>query len=197
MSKSKKIGHKLLAWFLALTMVAAYVPMIGDSVYADSTEITYTNKSTDYPDIYPDYGVHIESDKNAYELGENIHLKVSGAVDNLSAEPSVYVGIYKNYNPIGTSECWAYFNAEQDPADGEFIIYGKDANLDVIWSDENVTELEAGQYYIVLMTYGNPDSGRWAVLPITMTDPRWPACGNRNGGDRRSSAGRRIARASQ
>jgi len=79
MSKSKKIGHKLLAWFLALTMVAAYVPMVGDSVYAADTS-----------------SMTIDRADATYELGEPI------IVTATSSDEESWVGLYCSNNDSQT-----------------------------------------------------------------------------------------------
>ena len=78
MKQSKQLGSKLIAWMLALMMVAAYMPMVGDVAYADTSSMTLDRADA------------------TYELGEPIIVNATSADDNS------WVGLYCSENSEDT-----------------------------------------------------------------------------------------------
>ena len=154
MKRSKKLGSKLIALMLALMMVAAYVPMVGDVAYA-ATEFTNDTVEDYYNagDFENKWGVSLATDKYTYQEGEDIHVKVTGAFSG------AWLGIYDKYSVDfnTTSMCGAYVSSDQN----DFILYGENI-------DSSVTknyELTPGAYYVIYVA----SDGRYAVLPIEVT----------------------------
>ena len=127
-------------------------------------DVEYTNSTLNNPvgDCSNDWGIVLSTNKSEYKLNENIYLKVEGSAN---ATPGGWIAIYKELNadPTMLSEVWAYTGNYTVEDVEDFIIYGPDMDSAATVN----TELTAGTYYIIHMA----TDGRWAVLPITITEP--------------------------
>ena len=155
---NRKRDRRFISMLLAALMLVAYIPLLGDAVYATS----WSNTSTE------EWGITISTDKAEYEATDDIRYNIMGFANTGKGPDTLWLGIYEYGQSDGYTKSidWEYINADIE-----------DNSLKADLAD---CEYEAGKKYHLILTTadgGNDPSGIWATLDFTVAGTPEPVEG--------------------